>query len=165
MNEQQVDALDFPVRRRQRPSPRVKIYGDYVAKMVPGSKYYQDMRDRAAYVYITGQFPSHLRREYTGALVHLSHTYRKPASLDGRIGEVKLSDEVAADLALEAHAMVQEVRNRMREGFLIQGSRGFATRNGFHSIFMFRPASRGEPLKQITIRLDGAVKQGWGDAH
>lgn len=153
--------MDLPVRQRRRPTEREVIYGAFAAKMVPDSSYFADLRNRAAYTYITGQFPSHLRKEYTGALRNFSRAYSKPSSLDGRIGNVFLDPNIVKDLSLEAHPMVREARKLIAKGYCIQHSRGFGSRNSFQNIFMFKLGSDQNVIDRITVKIDGAIKQGW----
>lgn len=154
--------MDFEVRTRRKPTVQELMYGQFASKMVAGTRYFVEMRDRAAYTYITGNFPSHLRKEYTAALMHFSSLFKKPSSLDGRLGHSLMHPEIVQDLLLARHPMVVEVRRRIATGYLIQGSRGFGTRNGYHNIFMFKLGMGKNVVDRVTVKLDGAVKQGWG---
>jgi len=127
--------------------------------MQPGSKTRNDIRDRAAYVYITGQFPSHLRGNTMGILRAITASFSRSTALDGRNGAMKLTSEVVNDLDLENHPMVKEVRAKVDEGFLIQQSRGIHARKPFTKVFMYR-RGRGH-TDQITVNLDGSVKRSW----
>ena len=151
------------IRSRPRPSPHQLLYGKYASQMVPGERFHSEMIDRAAYVYIVGCFPSHLRRTYTDALREMTRYFKKPASLDGRTGHIYLRRDIVEDLQLEQHPMVMAVRRRLSQGYLIQPSRGFASRRNYWKIFMFQtsPAAPGIPVAQITIKHDGSEKQGW----
>ena len=141
---------------------RRDLYGEYAAKMEEGEKVRQDMIDRAAYVYVTGQFPSHLRSTYTGLLRIFSKYLKKPVSLDGRSGNIKLDPRVVQDLDLDNHPMVIEVRKRIAQGYFIQPSRGFGTRRNFWKVFMFKLAN-DVVTHPITVQGDGAIKEGWDD--
>ena len=134
------------------------IYGDQ-AQFMTDSRVRDDIRDRAAYVYVTGQFPSHLRRNYMGILRAVTASFQRPVSLDGRSGSVKLTSDVVNDLALEKHPMVIEVRAKIDEGYLIQPSRGLTSRKPFTKVFMRRHKTDG--TEHITVSIDGAVKRGW----
>lgn len=145
---------------RMSASDRALIYGEFTPTMQEGEKTRDDMVDRAAYVYVTGQFPSHLRKHYTAVLRAVTHYFRKPVAFDGRTGNIKLDERVVADLKLEQHPMVKMVREKIREGYLIQPSRGFGTRRPFWRVFMFRLA--GENITdRITVQGDGSIKRGW----
>jgi hypothetical protein len=136
------------------------LYGQFAPIMTDGSRVRSEIRDRSAYVFTTGQFPSHLRKLYTNMISEMTQPFRKPSSLDGRVGYIQLREEIAADLKLEQHNMVKEVRLQIARGFVIQPSRGFGTRRPYLKIFMFRPSDDriGSP---ITVKIDGAIKQGW----
>ena len=136
------------------------VYGQFAPIMTDGSRVRSEIRDRLAYVFTTGQFPSHLRRNYTKMVSGLTEPLRKPSSLDGRAGSIRVRENVAADLKLEQHNLVKEVHSQIARGLVIQPSRGFGTRRPYFKIFMFRPSDdrTGSP---ITVKIDGAIKQGW----
>jgi hypothetical protein len=134
---------------------------DFRPLLAEGSRTRDEIRDRAAYVYVTGQFPSHLRRNYMGVLRAMSQRFRKPVSLDGRSGTLALKGDVAMDLQLESHPMVREVRRKVSEGYVIQPSRGLQTRKPFGKVFMLK--SNRRRTDRVTVQIDGSVKQGWGD--
>lgn len=138
----------------------VPSYGGHAQEMEQGSKVRSDLRDRAAYVYVTGQFPSHLRSNYMSILRAITSTFRKPVAMDGRSGTIKIDEDVVRDLELEAHPMVSEVRKRLSEGFLIQPSRGLQARRPFSKVFMYRP-KRGGGNDLLVVTSEGAVKEGW----
>jgi hypothetical protein len=133
---------------------------DFRPLLAEGSRTRDEIRDRAAYVYVTGQFPSHLRRNYTGILRAMSQRFRKPVSLDGRSGTLALNGDVAHDLKLEEHPMVREVRHKIAEGFVIQPSRGLTTRKPFGKVFMLKAGRR--KTDKVTVQIDGSVLHGWG---
>lgn len=153
--------LNDQIRSRRAPTRRQRLYGVFAPRMVPGEKFHNDMRDRAAYVYVTGLLPSHLRATYTAALRQVCRPYRRPTSLDGRSGHLLLDPEVVTDLHLEHHPMVQEVRRQIRLGCLIQPSRGVGTRRNFNKIFLFRLDAGNRPSAPVTINGDGSRKTGW----
>lgn len=139
---------------------RAMVYGDFEPQMRDGEKTRDDMVDRAAYVYITGQFPSHLRKNYTGVLRAVTSFFQRPVALDGRTGNIRLNEKVVQDLELEKHPMVKEVRAKIREGYFIQPSRGVGTRRPFWRVFMFK--QEGEAIKdRITVQGDGSILRGW----
>jgi hypothetical protein len=138
-------------------SPRT--YGDYTADMAAGTKSRADVRDRAAYVFVTGQFPSHLRSNYMGILRAVTASFAKPVALDGRSGSMKLTPEAVTDLDLENHPLVKAVRAKLAEGFLIQPSRGLQARRPFGKVFMYRPTNAGNDL--VVVNSEGALKTGW----
>lgn len=144
--------------RHRQPTPAM-LYGSHSNAMTPG-KVRDDIRDRAAYVYVTGQFPTHLRRNYMGILNAITAQFARPVSLDGRSGSIKITSDVVNDLDLENHPMVKEVRAKVDEGYLIQPSRGVAQRRPFGKVLMYR-RGRGGAMDQITVTSEGAVKRGW----
>lgn len=147
----------MPIVAIKRATPS---YGGHEAEMEQDRKVRSDVRDRAAYVYVTGQFPSHLRSNYMSILRAITSTFAKPVAMDGRSGSIKLDDVAVRDLELEAHPMVREVRKRVSEGYLIHPSRGLQARRPFGKVFMYRPRGRhGNDL--IVVTSEGAVKQGW----
>lgn len=135
-----------------------QLYGRHGDEMTAG-KVRDDIRDRAAYVYVTGQFPTHLRKNYTGILRAITAQFTRPVSLDGRSGSIKITSDVVSDLDLESHPMVQEVRRRVDEGFLIRPSGGISKRRPFSRIYMYRNLKDG--VEKITVTDEGAVKRGW----
>lgn len=149
------------IRDRRPPCGDRPMYGDYAPQMQKGTKFYTDVVDRAAYMYVTGCFPSHLRSTYTDVLRVISGPCRWPPSLDRRSGDRKLLDEVVADMQLERHAMVAAVRRKISQGYVIQPSLGFGTRRNYWKTFMFRPTSDGRIALKVTVQGDGAEKQGW----
>lgn len=134
-------------------------YGGHAAEMAPGSKVRADVRDRAAYVYVTGQFPSHLRANYMGILRAITASFAKPVAMDGRSGSMKLTAAAVQDLDLENHPLVKAVRAKIEDGFLIQPSRGLQARRPYGKVFMYRPTTKGNDL--IVVTSEGAVKSGW----
>lgn len=138
---------------------RPRLYGDFTADMAQGTKSRSDIRDRAAYVFVTGQFPSHLRSNCMGILRAISEVIAKPAALDGRSGSMQIDAAAAADLDLENHPLVRAVRDKLANGFLIQPSRGLQARRPFGKVFMYRPTSEGNDL--VVVTSEGALKTGW----
>lgn len=120
----------------------------------------EQLVDRAAYVYVTGNFPSHLRKRGTKALREITSQSRELVALDGRTGNVRLDERVAEVLELEHHPMVKEVRAKILGGYAIQPSRGYGERRPFWKIFMFK-LSGDRIIEKITVQGDGAVKWGW----
>lgn len=146
---------------RDRRPPVALLYGDYAPMVLGDENFYKMARDRAAYMYVTGQFPSHLRPKQTDFLRRISREYKKPSGLDGRVGHRMIHDEIAAHLKLEAHNLVRAVRKYIRLGYFIEPSRGHGTRRNFDKIFMFKLGSGNRIVEKITIFGSGAVKRGW----
>jgi hypothetical protein len=129
----------------------------------PDSKDYRDLCDRAAYVMITGTFPTHLRPHMTGLLRKVSHYSLTPAALDGRAGSMGLDPAMAARLGLTQHPMVAKAKEFVDQGYLIQASREVKARRPFSRVFLYKIAEGGEVAK-ITVHLNGAVLDGWSHA-
>lgn len=113
----------------------------------PDSKKYCDLRDRAAYVFVTGTLPSHLRTFFTRALVLIIRMHRS--------GSFKVDEFIVEHMALENHPMVIKVREYLACGWRIQVSKGPNSRKPFSKILVHRGG------KQKTIQIDGSVKDGW----
>jgi hypothetical protein len=155
--------MNIPVRACLRPRPidRQAVYGEIASRMLRGERFFEDVKDRSAYVFVTGLFPSHLRPTYSAALRQITLPYDRPSSLDGRSGNVILKQEAIRDLQLERHPMVSAVRAKICQGYFIQPSRGPGTRRNFGKIFMFRLGGESGIEGEITINLEGAIKSGW----
>jgi hypothetical protein len=126
----------------------------------PESKEYADLRDRAAYVMITGTFPTHLRPHMTGLLRKMSHYSLTPAALDGKSGSLGLDATFVDALKLAQHPMVAKAQALIAEGYLIQASRDVKARRPFSRVFLYRTDDTGNP-QQITVHLNGATLDGW----
>lgn len=149
------------IRSRTKRPEHESMYGEYARQMKKRKKFFHDMVDRAAYVYVTGCFPSHLRKPNTDALRQMTRDFKKPSSLDGRSGYVVLNDGVVQDMQLERHPMVLAVRQKLRLGYFIQVSRGYNTRRSFEKIFMYKLDLEGQMSDQVTINSRGFEKAGW----
>ncbi len=121
----------------------------------PKSKEFKDLRDRAAYMYITGNHPSHLRTFFTQALTLVSKMHNAPVSLDGLSGVLKLNDDVAEKLNLPNHPMVLKVKQHVADGWRIKPSRGPNARKPYTKVFMYKEQ------QQITVQIDGSILDHW----
>lgn len=153
--------MQFEPRKRKPLSVRALIKWAYPFNRERWADHFSRMADRAAYMFITGSYPSHLRPEATSILRNISLDFRRPVSLDGRLMGRRLRDEAVSELSLEQHPMVKAVRNKIEEAYRIETSRGPNTRRNFHKIFMFKLHSNQMTYHKITISIDGAVKDGW----
>lgn len=154
--------MNFVPRDRRAPLDRKELYGEFSSDMIRGTDYFARTVDCAAYLHITGCFPSHLRPKRTAILRQISESYPHPTSADGRSGEFKLKNEAIRDMQIEGHPMVKAVRAKVSQGFKIQQSLGHNTRRGHSKIFMYKinPETQGV-VNQITVVLAGAVKNRW----
>ena len=133
----------------------------------PESKEYQDLRDRAAYIYVTGAFPSHLRKFFTTMLQMACSYTLKPVSLANRPGSIEVDSEIAKRLQLEAHPMIRKVRELMKHGFSIHLYRPEDVhRRPYTRVYMAKLVRdmQGDVriARRLTVQNDGAVKEGWG---
>jgi hypothetical protein len=121
----------------------------------PKGRYYKDLRDRAAYVFITGSFPTHLRVFSTRVLVAISRVEKRSATASGLAGSLAVDPDIAMRLGLAEHPMAQKVLEHIREGYQIRVSRGPNVRKPYYKIWLFK----GEDRR--TIKVDGSMLQGW----
>lgn len=149
------------VRDRKPLTESARLFGSFASEIDNCPKLHDDVRDRAAYVFITGNFPSHLRSKSLAVLKQISRPYRRPSSLDGRGGHRMLHDGAVRILTLNEHEMVRVVREKIRQGYLIHPSRGFGTRNGYSKVFMFKRHPDQMVYDRIAVTIEGAIKKGW----
>lgn len=142
------------------PTERQRAYGQFASKVIVGSPYYKDLQDRAAYVAITGQLPSHLRKEYTAVLRQVTEA-AVLCSLDRRGGYCIVKPFPFRHLKISDHPMYLAARSYVERGYRITASRGFGTRRNYGRIFLSLENENGSIAHRLTIKLDGAVKQDW----
>ncbi len=153
--------FNFVPRQRTPPVDKSRLYGRFFGELANCQKLRDDTRDRAAYLHCVGYVPSHLRTKATQIQFQISDYFRRPTSLDGRLGERRLKDDAIRDLKINDHDMVREVRERVSQGYRIQHSRSPGARCGFSKIFMFKRNLDETIGEKITVMLSGAVKRGW----
>jgi hypothetical protein len=125
----------------------------------PETKDYQDLRDRAAYVYITGTFPTHLR-SYMMSLLRIGTAYSlKPVALDGRSGSMELTPEVRKALDLEDHPMVSRTRDFVNEGYKIFFQRDVNERRPYSKVLLYK--KDGGVMHKLVVQADGSILEGW----
>jgi uncharacterized HAD superfamily protein len=125
----------------------------------PAEKPYKDLRDRVAFMYITGCFPSHLRETASHWLRLVSTPSRSLSALDGQGGVMAVLQPVAIRLALEDHPMVAKARAKIADGYRITASRGPNARRPFGKIFLSRRGVTRE--ERIAVKIDGSVLDHW----
>lgn len=124
------------------------------------TKDFNDLRDRAAYVYATGTFPTHLRTYMTALLSKITRYSRTPVSLDRRIGSLQIVEDNIQRLSLEDHPMTRKVREYIQKGYRIELDRdSLKNRRPYTKVFLWRNAGAG--TERITVQSDGSVKDGW----
>ncbi len=115
----------------------------------------KDFRDRAAFLYLTGVFPTHLRDKYTRMLVQIARHPSGCSILDAKAGVFALNDAPAIKLDLENHVMVRKVHDYEGQGWTMVRSRGPNARRSYKKIFMKRGAARA------VVQSDGSVLDDW----
>lgn len=151
-----------------RPRPRLRPlpYGKHQSAIVNDPNFRMGVRDRAAYVFITGTFPTHLRELQTSVIREITTYSKIPTSLDGKLGNFRIKQEVIDDLKPEEHPMVQMVRRYLDEGWSIALKRPRSTRRPFSKVFIWKkvPAKEGSKKRvtsMLTVQIDSSVKPGW----
>lgn len=151
-----------PVRSPALPSPRRQFRAAQELRKVladTSSKDYADLRDRAAFVFVTGTLPTHLRTTMTGLLRSMSQVRQEPTALDGLTGSIKLEPHCARSLRVENHPMVEKVKEFIAEGYFVAATRELKSRRPFSRVFLYRE-SGGEVFK-MTVHSNGAIREGW----
>jgi hypothetical protein len=120
----------------------------------PSSKAFADFRDRAAYVYVMGAYPTHIRTYFTTLLSVVSHSVRSPASLDKSFGSIKINEDMANRLMLDDHPMVRRVRLLLAEGYKLHRTGSITERRPYGRIPMKNPMTGGS----VVVQIDGSVK-------
>jgi len=123
----------------------------------PKSKAHSDLRDRAAYMHITGAHPTHLRRWFTRALTMIS-SLKAGSGIAGN-GSLRVTRDAVRRLRLDGHPMVVKVRQLIAEGYQLRVSLGPNARRGYGKIRLWRDDDKR------TVQIDGSVKDGWDRAE
>ena len=120
----------------------------------PGTKDFYDLRDRAAYVHVTGAMPTHLRSYMTGLL-------SKIASFTGQRGlnSLEVARQNAALLGLDSHPMVKRTREFVKDGYNIVVAPDIKARRPFSKVFLWK--QEGRVLQKVTVQSDGSVLPNW----
>lgn len=112
---------------------------------------FSDLRDRVAYMYVTGAHPTNMRSFFTGALNVLSERTNAP----GRFGPFLIDSTAVYTLGLTRHPMVVEARRLMSEGWRLVVSLGPNRRRPFGNLYFSREQHR------LTLHSEGWIKAGW----
>ncbi len=123
-------------------------------------KLWHDIRNRAAYVLVTGALPTHLRPGTIRLLRQMTELSRDPTALDGSAGAVSLKRTYVQAFRLQEHPIVQQARRYVSEGYRLSVSRGPTERRPFGRVWLFRPID-DERAYRATIHSSGAVQAGW----
>lgn len=125
----------------------------------PQSKDYADLRDRAAFLHVTGTLPTHLRAHMTSLLRSMTVVRPEPTSLDGQHGSMKINPLVGRAIRINQHPMVLKTKEFLAEGYLIAGSRDLKSRRPFSRVFLYRDTPQGQ--YKMTVHSNGAIQEGW----
>ena len=145
---EEVMTPNHPVLRRgPHPDPRA------VLKMMArkDTKAFADLRDRVAYMYVTGAHPTHMQPFFTGALNVLSQT----VNASGRFGPHLIDRSAVHMLDLNKHPMVIEARRLLTDGWRLVVSLGPNCRRPYGNLYF----SRGQ--HRLTLSSEGWTKPGW----
>lgn len=115
------------------------------------TKNFADLRDRVAYMYVTGAHPTNMRPFFTGALNVLS----EPCAASGRFGPHLIDSSAIHTLGLNRHPMVVEARRLLDEGWRLVVSLGPNHRRPYGNLYF----SCGQ--RRLTVNAEGWIKPGW----
>lgn len=124
----------------------------------PREKAFRDLRDRMAYVHVTGTYPSHLRPP-TNRLMQLVAIPGRNTALDHRGGTFRVHDKARVRLNLTEHPMVTKAHAFLGDGYRIVVSRGASTRMPYTKVFLSRGSGKDE--RRLTVQIDGSVLDHW----
>lgn len=130
-----------------RPDPR-QVFRTMARE---NTKKFADLRDRVAYMYVTGAHPTHLRPFFTAALNVLS----RPCAASGRFGPLLIDRSAVYTLGLNRHPMVVEARRLLSERWQLVVSLGPNERRSHTTLFFSREQHR------LTLSSEGWTKPGW----
>jgi len=130
-----------------RPDPR-KIFKMMACE---NTKDFADLRDRVAYMFVTGAYPTGLRPFFTGALNVLSKSY----AASDRFGPLQIDCSAIYTLDLQSHPMVAEGRRLMSEGWRLVVSLGPNRRRPYCNLYFTREGDR------LSLNAEGWIKPGW----
>lgn len=125
----------------------------------PDSKDYVDLRDRAAFVFVTGTLPTHLRTHMTALLRSMTVVRPEATAMDGESGSMKIEPHIARAMRLERHPMVAKVKEFLDAGYKVQASRDLKARRPFSRVFLYRESKEG--MYRMTVHSNGAIQEGW----
>ncbi|HEX3918852.1 MAG TPA: hypothetical protein VHW60_16060 [Caulobacteraceae bacterium] len=117
----------------------------------PKSRAFSELRDRAAYLQLTGTYPTNLRTRTTRLLTLISSAGRSAPDVADRVVATGIADQ----LQLATHPMVTKVRDYIEQGYRIRVSQGPNVRKPFYKIWLFKGDDRR------TIQIDGSMMDGW----
>lgn len=116
-------------------------------------------RDQAAFVYLTGIMPTHLRKEANHRLVAASQFAKGNTCCNGWRKAFDLRPEVVETLDIANHPMVRTVKTLVGEGWSMQSSRGVNARRPYAKVFL----RRGDERR--VVQRDGSMLIDWPDQN
>lgn len=130
-----------------------------------GTKAWSDLRDRAAYLRLTGGFPSHLRaasyRALRALLAPCPGEQVTVAGVRTHYG-MAMRPEAAERLRLDEHPMVARVVAMVRAGgrvLLAKQAGTLAARQPYGRILVRRADG-----SRVTVKADGSILDSWREA-
>jgi hypothetical protein len=122
--------------------------------VAPGSKDFNDLRDRAAYVHVTGAMPTHLR-------TYMTELLNKISRFTGAKGNsIEIARQNATMLGLENHPMVKATREFLNDGYQIMVARDLKARRPYGKVFLWKDMGHGA-ISRIAVQSDGSVLSNW----
>lgn len=141
-----------PVERVSRPAdPRPDPRQVFRMMACENTKKFADLRDRVAYMYVTGAHPTNMRPFFTGALNVLS----RPCTASGHFGPHLVDSSAIYSLGLNRHPMVMEARRLLTEGWRLVVSLGPNHRRPYGNLYFACGQQR------VTVNAEGWLKPGW----
>ncbi|MCO6416082.1 hypothetical protein JYK14_07845 [Siccirubricoccus sp. KC 17139] len=123
-------------------------------------KEFHDLRDRAAYVAVTGAFPTHLRPHSVRLLRQAVEYSRTPTAIDGDSGALTVRPDVRRRLRLDEHPMVVAAKRFVAEGYRIAVAREPTARRPFGRAWLYLPLDETRAVR-VTVHANGAAAEGW----
>ncbi len=117
----------------------------------------ENFRDQAAFVYLTGIMPTHLRSEANRKINAACQVSERNTCCGGWRKAFDLRPEVIEALDMLNHPMVRAVEALVSEGWSIQSSRGVNVRRPYTKIFLKRADERR------VVQRDGSLLMDWPD--
>jgi hypothetical protein len=126
----------------------------------PDNRSFEDLRDGAAFIYVTGAWPKHLPPRSDQLLSFCTDWVRQR----GSAGRFVIANHVAEKLDLNDHPLVQTVQRYEDLGYRVHnGSCGSGEHcHPFGMVRMFEAEAGNQPIAdRVTILLNGSTKPGW----
>jgi hypothetical protein len=115
------------------------------------TKDFTDLRDRVAYMFVTGAHPTNLRPFFTNALNVVSTWAGRARHFGPRV----IDRPAVYMLRLREHPLVVEAQRLMSEGWRLAASLGPNKRRPFGNLYFLRDQDR------LTLHAEGWTRPGW----